>query len=183
MDQDNTKLSVGLIEQFGETGELTCAKPARRHERSGRYPGRQRDQRHVAAPAQKRKALHAVIAAHVIAPERGRSLFDPAHIDVVIAGHDSDVMRIADRRQPGAGPLGIPSGSEKLTRSPVTAMWSKCCALRSRVIASRTSGRWMALRLRCQLIRPRPRLPASSPRRGCDAICRSDKWARVNIVL
>src|SRR5580692_5140849 len=70
---------------------------------------------------------------------------------------------------------------EKLMRSPVTATWSAFMLRRSRVIASSTSARCTCLRLRCQLMKPRPRLLTKSASGGRDARCRSERWARTNI--
>ncbi len=112
--------------------KLPRAEPAGRHERSGRHAGRKRDQRHIAAPAQKRKAVEAVVAAHVVAPEFGWHLLRRR-------GHRRRGCRAATVTSwawPSAASQAraraYSSGSEKLTRSPVTAMWSKLCVLRSR---------------------------------------------------
>ena len=180
MNEHDAEQAVGMIERFGQARQLLRAEPACRHERAGRHAGRQRDQRDVAATPHERKTLAPVVAAHVVAPIGGGRLFDGADIDVVIAGDDGDIARRADAFRAMAGRTHIRSGSDRLTRSPVTAMWSTG-ALKVAVMASSTSRRWMYLRLRCQLMKPSPRLPASWASRGRGAMCRSDRWASVNI--
>ncbi len=46
--------------------------------------------------------LLAAVAAHVVAPVACREAGGRAHIGVVIAGHDGDVARAAERCEPGA---------------------------------------------------------------------------------
>ena len=56
----------------------------------------------VAAPAQIRKAL-AVVAFHIRAPMLAAGRRRAPHIEIVIAGHDRDLRRLAERMQEGAG--------------------------------------------------------------------------------
>ena len=100
MDEYDAERSARLIERFGEPRKLPPAEPARRHERAGRHAGRKRDQRDITAPPHKRKTVETVVAAHIVAPERGGRLLDAAHIDVVIAGYNGDVARRPDRFEP-----------------------------------------------------------------------------------
>src|SRR5919198_2646713 len=81
-----------------------------------------------------------------------------------------------------ARPATNSCGSEMLARSPVTAMWSDACALRSATIAASTSGRCMTRRLRCQLMKPVSRFEASSWGRGVGSgpRCGSDRCASAN---
>ncbi len=101
MHQHDAEKVARLIEHLGEARQLRHAEPPGGHERSRRHCGRKRDQRHIAAPAQIRKAFEAIVAAHVSAPELGRHRFSAADIDVVIARHDGDVTSIAECREPG----------------------------------------------------------------------------------
>jgi len=59
----------------------------------------------------------------------------------VVARHDGDVVRGAESFEEGVG-LRKFRESERLTRSPVTAMWSTDCDLRSATIWSSTGARW-----------------------------------------
>src|SRR5262245_44100224 len=70
-----------------------------------------------------------------------------------------------------------------LAKSPVTAMWSGDCALRSSTIAASTSGRCMKRRVRIQLMKPVSRFEASSWGRGVGSgpRCGSDRCASVNM--
>ena len=59
-----------------------------------------------AAPAQewKRLAIRAIVPAHELTPELGRPRPRLGHIDVVIAGNDSNVGRVSEPFEPRASP-------------------------------------------------------------------------------
>ena len=100
--------SAGLIEHLGEPGQLPFAKPSRCHERSGRHPARQRDQRHIAAPAQERGSAARRRRRSCSRPSNSAGdRFDAADIDVVIAGYDRDVTGLPTFRAMRAR-AGIP---------------------------------------------------------------------------
>ena len=110
------------------------------------------DQRQRATPAQERKsdvAVGRVVAAEIILPGLGKAMLRGANIGVVIAGNDRDTIRRADAFQPVPRRREFAS-SARLTRSPVTAMWSGGCACISATSASSTSRRWYLWRLRVQ---------------------------------
>ena len=74
-----------------------------------------------------------------------------ADIGVVIAGNDGDLLAAGRRFRARPAPAVNSASSARLTRSPVTAMWSGRCACMSATSASSTSRRWYLWRLRVQL--------------------------------
>ena len=103
MDQHDTKqlLASELRQQLAELFKLVAVQSPGRGERQGRQRSRKADQRQRAALSHVRKSL-AVVAAH----EVGEVLLGKArrglHIGIVVAGHGADVVRIAQRIEPGA---------------------------------------------------------------------------------
>src|SRR4029077_17224606 len=104
MDQHDAEIFAGLLERFGQSAELPLAEAARRHEWAGRHAGRKRDERNVAAAPDEGKAMEAVVAAHVIAPELRREFFDAADINIMVARQDCNVMGTSDCFEPAPGP-------------------------------------------------------------------------------
>ena len=98
------KSSRGAVERRGKARELALAEPAGRQEGPCRQRRGQRDQRHAATPAHEREraGTAAIIAAHVVAPERRWAVQGSRHVDVVIAGNDGDIGRRPERLEPGA---------------------------------------------------------------------------------
>ena len=105
MHQQHPKRRFGrqLRQDLVERIELCAAKPARRHQRRRRHRRRDADQRQRAAPADKRIRRHAglCIAAQIVGECPGKAMPGGAHIGVVIAGDDRDLLRRADAFQPG----------------------------------------------------------------------------------
>ena len=105
VDQHHAKttFAAAAVERLGEPADLLAAEASRRHKGRRRQRGRQSDQRQRAAPAHERKRrLGRIVAAHVVAPMQLRMLRGRAYIGIVIAGHQGDVVRRPERREPGA---------------------------------------------------------------------------------
>src|SRR5580693_10480065 len=100
MDEDDAEICPGLLECIGKARKLALAETPRRHERARRYGGRERDQRDIAAAAYEWKSLDPVVAAHIVAPERGGRPRSGSYIGVMIAGNDRDVAWVTERLQP-----------------------------------------------------------------------------------
>ena len=83
--------------------ELRAAEPARRHQRRRRHRRGYADQRQRPAPAheRKRRAVGLGIAAQIVREGAGEMMPRGAHIGVVIAGNDGDLLRRADAFEPG----------------------------------------------------------------------------------
>ena len=107
MNEHDPEKLAGAVERRGEACELALAEPTGRQQGPRRQRRGQRDQRDAAAPAHEREVAGtgAIVAAHVVAPERRWAVQGSRHIDVVIAGNDGDVGRCPKRVEPGARSL------------------------------------------------------------------------------
>ena len=107
MNEHDPEKLAGAVERRDEACELALAEPTGRQQGPRRQRRGQRDQRDAAAPAHEREVAGtgAIVAAHVVAPERRWAVQGSRHIDVVIAGNDGDVGRCPKRVEPGARSL------------------------------------------------------------------------------
>jgi hypothetical protein len=118
-EDDTAEISrARLGEQRGEGVELRAPEPARRHQRPGRLPGGQADDRDVAANAQIGERRIAGVAGRPPGERRAEQRHRRPHIGVVISRHEAHVERVAERLHPGrsAAELGRHADVDEVAR-------------------------------------------------------------------